>query len=416
MYASILQQKRKLKLFACLGIVFMAACIIIALFFLLRPERIISLEQYVEISQNASNELSAQIDRNALLADLHLPSPETNPEIAGHLPDVDAILSMRLFLSVSEDPGIVHVSVIADTESLAAHGIRFHSLEWEQPVKKQAAQSSLSLPDEAQSSPPSSPVPESGAYLTSLIDESGNGINLRSVCERVQQERDSVCREKLGDSYKVDKLQVSFSAEKGSQASHNIYQASYRAVAEGEISEQNVTIFFQVRLYNLQMSADGVVVFSSKVDVFSRKTESDCKKVPSSDYQTVILSGGGQRVSKRQIFDQNGFLIFPDQPTSYRMANGIYWSPTYDLLSEDSIWKLTASDSYSLAKILRYARKEIYARYYAAFDQSSEREFYDHYRAYPWYHELSPDRTVDMTEAERANMRLLREIQSLVEK
>ena len=97
------------------------------------------------------------------------------------------------------------------------------------------------------------------------------------------------------------------------------------------------------------------------------------------------------------------------------MATGLYWSPTYDLLTEDMIWKLTAADAYSLAKVLRYARKEIYARYHAPFDQKTELEFYNHYRSYSWY-SSGVDRSDEMTETERANMRLLREIQSLIEK
>jgi len=85
-------------------------------------------------------------------------------------------------------------------------------------------------------------------------------------------------------------------------------------------------------------------------------------------------------------------------------------------LDEDAIWKLTAVDGHSLANLLRYARKEIYARYYMAFDPKSEREFRQHYNAYDWYEERKPDLSRLMTETERSNIRLLREIQSLIEK
>ena len=98
------------------------------------------------------------------------------------------------------------------------------------------------------------------------------------------------------------------------------------------------------------------------------------------------------------------------------MANDVYWSPTYDPLDEDAIWSLTAVEGHSLANLLRYARKEIYARYYVAFDPKTEREFMDHYCAYDWYEVRVPDLLGRMTETERSNMRLLREIQSLIEK
>ena len=80
------------------------------------------------------------------------------------------------------------------------------------------------------------------------------------------------------------------------------------------------------------------------------------------------------------------------------------------------IWALTAVDGHSLANLLRYARKEIYARYYTAFDPKTEREFNEHYRAYAWYEPRTPDLSGLMTEAEKSNIRLLREIQSLIEK
>jgi hypothetical protein len=128
------------------------------------------------------------------------------------------------------------------------------------------------------------------------------------------------------------------------------------------------------------------------------------------------LWGGGVRVDGKNGFDQNGFVRFPNRPTSYRLANGVFWSPTYDALSEDMIWSLTAVEGHSLANLLRYARKEIYARYYVAFDPKTEREFNEHYRSYGWYEPKEPDRSGLMTETERNNIRLLREIQSLIEK
>ena len=144
-------------------------------------------------------------------------------------------------------------------------------------------------------------------------------------------------------------------------------------------------------------------------------TEEESRHIPAGG-DAIRLSGGGVKVDGRQGFDQNGFVRFPDSPTSYRMANGVYWSPTYDKLDEETVWKLTAVEGHSLANLLRYARKEIYARYYTAFDAKTEREFKTHYEAYEWYEPREPDLSDFMTETERQNIRLLREIQSLIEK
>ena len=411
------QRNSRLILLVGLGTVFLLACIAISLFFSLRPPAVVTLRRYVTLGKQPGGEPYAEIDRDALFNDLHLPPPTDHAHAAERLPEVRALNDMQLFLSSTDKEDVLQVVVLADAETLQRHGIRFETLSWEQPITKRTGQSTGIPSFVPGDSEQAASRPVAGTYLSSLADDNGDGYNLRAVCERVQQERDALCREKLGDSYKADKLQVSFSTNIGDATYHNVYQASYRATIENEDPNLAVTIFFRVRLFNLQIAEDGTIAFDSYADVSIQKTEAECKRAPSSSqYETMILSGGGQRISGKPIFDQNGFVLFADQPTSYRMATGVYWSPTYELLTEDMIWKLTAADGYSLAKVLRYARKEIYARYYAAFDPQTEHEFYEHYRAYPWYHELSPDRTVDMTETERANMRLLREIQSLVEK
>lgn len=258
-------------------------------------------------------------------------------------------------------------------------------------------------------SPTPTPAVQQGALLHSLVDANGYGYNLRAVCECVHEQRDNVLKVLYGDAAcSFEKLQASFSVDPNV---NNCYQATYRAWLDADGTAPNYAYFF-VRVFHLTLGEFGVQSLSSTASVC--RTEKDARKAPFDD--VTVLSGGGVTVPGKVAFDQNGFLLFPDCPTSYRMANGIYWSPTYDPLDEDTIWKLTAVDGHSLANLLRYARKEIYARYYAGFDERTEREFYEHYTSYPWYRELTPDRTADMTEAELANIRLLREIQSLVEK
>lgn len=194
---------------------------------------------------------------------------------------------------------------------------------------------------------------------------------------------------------------------------HNLYRASYTAAFNPGEGQETITVYFTVDLYDLYRQ-NGEIGYGA-TDVTLHATEDESKELPGNGVATRLW-GGGVKVDGKQGFDQNGFVRFPDRPTSFRMANGIYWSPTYDALTEDMIWKLTAVEGHSLANLLRYARKEIYARYYVGFDPKTEREFYEHFNDCQWYEARDPDLNGLMTETEQQNIRLLREIQSLIEK
>ena len=260
--------------------------------------------------------------------------------------------------------------------------------------------------------PAATPQPEPDGYLDSLLDSDGNGLNLRTICETVHNERDFLCKEVFGNNYDTTKTQVAFIVYKSGRH-HNLYRASYTATFKPEDGVQPVSIYFTVDLYDLYR-AEGKIGYTS-IDVSMYGSEEESKRCPSGERVTKLW-GGGVKVDGKTGFDLNGFVQFPDCPTSYRLANGVYWSPTYDALDEDMIWKLTAVEGHSLANLLRYARKEIYARYYVSFDPKTEREFYEHYHACLWYEERDTDLSWLMTETERNNIRLLREIQSLIEK
>ena len=269
------------------------------------------------------------------------------------------------------------------------------------------------LPQTETPAPVNTPEPaEADGYLTSLLDADGNGLNLRSVCEAVHSERDLLCKEIFGNNYDTTKTQVAFIVYTGGRHT-NLYRASYTATFRPEDGAEPVSIWFTVDVYDLYR--EGGRIRYGSIDVSMYDSEEESKRLPSSGSVTKLW-GGGVRVNGKNGFDLNGFVRFPNSPTSYRLANGVYWSPTYDLLDEDMIWALTAVDGHSLANLLRYARKEIYARYYTAFDPKTEREFNEHYRAYAWYEPRTPDLSGLMTEAEKSNIRLLREIQSLIEK
>ena len=376
---------------------------------------VIDLENYVNVGTDAGGNPAVLLDVDAILNDLRLPNPNRPGVNASDYPEVYALCTARMLLRPIDEEHM-HVTIDADTETLARYGITFRATAWDQQIKgfvAGATPTPVPVPQGETQTPPDSPAPEEpDGYLDSLLDSDGNGLNLRSVCEAVQSERDLLCKEIFGNNYDTTKTQVAFIVYTEGRH-HNLYRASYTATYRPEDGTEPVVIWFTVDVYDLYRT-EGRIAYGS-IDVSLCDTEAESKHLPSSGTSTR-LSGGGVRVSGKNGFDLNGFVRFPGCPTSYRLANGVYWSPTYDALDEDMIWKLTAVDGHSLANLLRYARKEIYARYYAAFDPKTEREFCEHYGAYDWYEPRVPDLQGLMTETERSNIRLLREIQSLIEK
>ena len=374
----------------------------------------IDLEQYVVVGTDAGGNPAVLLDVDAILNDLHLPNPN-RPGVNMHdYPDVEALCTAKMHLAYLSDDRM-RVTIEADTDTLSRYGITFRTMSWDQQIKgfvEGETPTPIPTPPKTPVATPSPTESEPDGYLTSLLDADGNGLNLRTICETVQNERDFTCNEVFGNSFDTTKTQVVFIVYAESRH-HNLYRASYTAVFRPEDGQEPINIYFTVDLYDLYRY-NGEIGYGS-IDVTMYGTEEESKHVPGGG-EVTRLWGGGVKVDGKQGFDQNGFVRFYDCPTSYRMANGVYWSPTYDTLTEDMIWKLTAVDGHSLANLLRYARKEIYARYYAAFDSKTEREFRTHYEAYKWYKPREPDLTDLMTETEQQNIRLLREIQSLIEK
>lgn len=376
---------------------------------------VIDLENYVTVGTDAGGNPAVLLDVDAILDDLKLPNPNRPGVNLKDYPDVEALCMAKMHLSYL-DESRMRVTIEADTETLERYGIVFEKLSWDQQVKGFVAG--------ATPTPIPTPAPteetvgtetdstEPDGFLESLVDSEGNGLNLRNVCEQVQKERDWLCMELFNHTVDTTKTQVAFIMFPSGRH-RNLYRASYTATYDPGDGQETITVYFTVDLYDLQRY-NGEIHFG-QTDVTLHGSEEESKRLPSSGTATRLW-GGGFKVEGKQGFDQNGFVRFADRPTSYRMANGIYWSPTYDALTEDMIWKLTAVEGHSLANLLRYARKEIYARYYVAFDPKTEREFFEHFNACNWYEAREPDLNGLMTETEQQNIRLLREIQSLIEK
>ena len=410
---SILRRKRLAWILS--GIVLGITLLVAVLLAVKGHRSVIDLENYVNVGTDAGGNPAVLLDVDAILNDLHLPNPNRPGVNAADYPEVYALCTAKMHL-FPIDAEHMRVTIEADSETLERYGISFAATTWEQQIKGFVAGATPTPPPLPQTQTPV-PVntPEPGdpdGYLVSLLDADGNGLNLRSVCEAVHNERDLLCKEIFGNNYDTTKTQVAFIVY-ASGSHKNLYRASYTATYRPEDDSEPFSIWFTVDVFDLRRT-EGRITYG-RIDVSMCDSEEESKRLPSTGSVTK-LSGGGVRVNGKNGFDLNGFVRFPDCPTSYRLANGVYWSPTYDALDEDMIWKLTAVDGHSLANLLRYARKEIYARYYTAFDPKTEREFDEHFRAYRWYEPRDPDLSGLMTEAERSNIRLLREIQSLIEK
>jgi len=392
--------------------------VLIAVLSIVRGHRtVVDLENYVNVGTDAGGNPAVLLDVDAILDDLRLPNPNRPGVNAKDYPEVYALCTAKMHL-VPIDAEHMRVTIEADTETLSRYGISFRSTSWEQPVKgfvAGATPTPVPIPQETPTPAPTQDETEPDGYLEALVDANGNGLNLRAVCEAVQNERDLLCKEIFGNNYDTTKTQVAFIVFTEGRY-HNLYRASYTVTyrpEDGSSPPPGSTLWFTVDVYDLHRT-EGRIAYG-RVDVSLCESEQESKRLPGNGSVTR-LSGGGVRVEGKSGFDLNGFVRFPGQPTSYRMANGVYWSPTYDALDEDTIWGLTAVEGHSLANLLRYARKEIYARYYVPFDPKTEREFNEHYCSYDWYEPRVPDLMGRMTETERSNMRLLREIQSLIEK
>ena len=398
------------------AVVLTVCALFLCVYYLAKGNRIVlDPENYVTVGTDAGGNPAVLLDVDAILSDLHLPNPN-RPGVNMHdYPDVEALCTAKMHLTYL-DKDLMRVTIEADTDTLRRYGIEFKTLSWDQQVKgfvEGATPTPPPTPASASETATATPaIEEADGYLTALADSNGNGLNLRTVCEKVQNERDSLCNELFGNNFDTTKTQVVFIVY--TEGRHqNLYRASYTATNQPENGQEPITVYFTVDLYDLYRY-QGEIGYGT-VDVSLCGTEEESKHIPAGGTATR-LSGGGVKVDGKEGFDQNGFVRFWDRPTSYRMANGVYWSPTYDALTEDMIWGLTAVEGHSLANLLRYARKEIYARYYVGFDQKSEREFFEHYNAYNWYEVRDPDLSALMSETEWQNIRLLREIQSLIEK
>ena len=385
----------------------------------------VNLENYTSLGLNGKGVPTAVIDVDAILTDLHLPNPRRSQINLKDYPDVEALSRMQVFLSYTDTPSTMDLSVSCDSQTLKRFGIALETLAWTQEIKGVIALDSTQ--PEPLATPTTGggeevPVPASlfnveTGFLQELLDEDGNGLNLRPLYERAQAERDSVCQKLFGkNDYNVSKTQALFVTDTEEGAFSNLYRAAYSAVMTGE-GVDTTARYFTVEIRNLSWTEEHQLAFASvsSASATSRKAAEGVADYAAARYTVTVLPGGGVSNAARIPFDQNGFVRYPFAPTSFRMASGLYWSPSFDRLTEDQIWQLTGVNGHSLTNLLRYARREISARYGSPFDADREPEFLKLYGEQHWYKADAGYTDERMTETEARNIRLLREIQSLIE-
>lgn len=385
--------------------------------------QVLDLEDYTFVGRDSDGIPRGVLDVEAILTQLRLPSPN-NPRVnVLDYPDVNALCSMSMRLSFTSDPSLMQIDIDCDTATLKKHGIVIEKLSWQQQIKGSIIDNSIQIINQPTQpldyiAPQQPQVPAREGRLSALVDENGNGFNLTSVCQEVHSRRDSFCKDKFGYNYSTSKTHIYFIVDSIAEEFYNLYRAVYTVKENEPQADVQRERYFAIDIYNLYWDENGKVAFESALiwEFGSAADASSLAKFDLARYTVTSLYQGGVIVENKALFDQNGFIRFVNLPTSYRMANGIMWSPTYDELSEDDIWSLTATQGHSLANLLRYARKEIYARYYVAFDRTTEAEFYNHYNRYLWYDQKSPDWSDRMTQAEKNNILLLSQIQNLLEK
>ena len=127
------------------------------------------------------------------------------------------------------------------------------------------------------------------------------------------------------------------------------------------------------------------------------------------------LTGGSVVSAGRPTFDYNGFVRFVGLPMSHPLPDGSLWSPSYDLLEEDDLWRLVGNGEYTMAELLEWVRMEIYARHGYTFPEPDQAAYRAHYDGCSWYSpvEDAPERY--MTATERRNLELARDLEALLD-
>ena len=396
----------------------LAALIVVGAVFLGRiRRRTADLSAYTTLTRTGET-VTAVLDLDSLFTELDLPNPRTGKKTVRNRA-VTALMNMELQLAFTEEPDVIRVTANVDEKALRRQGIVLKEQTWTGAVKvlpRTAAQEDAPLftqeTDRLQ-------TVQADGYLISLLDEEGNGLNLRKVCERVHFERDRLAKEIFGNNYVTTKTNVWFIVYPEGSERHNAYRAVFTLAETG--GEQDVrsvkNCCFTVDVLDLSYRA-GLGVGFAKTDVAIYPTyeaASSLNEFTAQGCAITELVGGSVLGEPRPSFDYNGFVRFVGLPMSHPLPDGTLWSPSADPLEEDDLWRLVGNGEYTMTELLSFVCMEIYARRGYTFPNPDQAAYRDHFAGCSWYSgtESAPERF--MTVVERRNLEMVRELQSLLD-
>ncbi len=386
-----------------------------ALFLSKLNQKTADLAAYTTLTRTGET-VTAVLDLDSLLTELELPNPRTEPE-ASRNGAVRALMNLQLDLAFTEEPDVMALTANVNERALRWRGIGLKERTWTSSVKVLPR---TTVQEEAPETVQEAERPktvQSDGYLLSLLDEEGKGLNLRSVCERVHFERDRLAKEIFGSSCEAKKLKTFFLVYPEGSERKNVYRAVYALSETGAVEGRSVGgCFFTVDVLDLAYrSGAGVEFARSEAAMYDTAEEAMDLSAEFAGCSLFELTGGSVVSVGRPSFDYNGFVRFVGLPMSHPLPDGSLWSPSYDPLEEDDLWRLIGNGEYTMTELLQFVAMEIYARHGYTFPEPGQEAYREHFSLCDWYSpaEDAPERF--MTTTERRNLDLVRDLRALLD-
>ncbi len=377
--------------------------------------RTADLAAYTTLTRTGET-VTAVLDMDGLLTELELPNPRTD-EKALENGAVRALLAMELQLDFTEEPDVMRVTAQVKEGALKWQGITLRERAWTAAVKvlpRTVAEETPADPIEAVEHPN---TVQTEGYLASLLDEQGQGLNLRKVLERVRFERDRLGKEIFGGSYSTERIGTWFMVYPAGSERRNCYRAAYVLREIGAVEGPSVgECYFTVDVLDLAYRAGTGVDFArSEAALYDTAAEALDLSGEFAGCAMYELTGGSVITAGRPTFDYNGFVRFVGLPMSHPLPDGSLWSPSADEMEEDDLWRLVGNGEYTMVELLRWVRMEIYARRGYTFPQPDQEAYRAHYGECSWYSPIDEAPERSMTTTERRNLELLRDLEALLD-
>lgn len=377
--------------------------------------RTADLAAYTTLTRTGET-VTAVLDLDGLLTELELPDPRTD-EKALKNGAVKALLNMRLELAFTEEPDVMSVTAQVKEGALKWQGITLKERTWTAAAKvlpRTVVEEEKPVEPEAVERPR---TVQTEGYLTSLLDEQGQGLNLRKVVEQVRFERDRLGKEIFGSGYETKRIGTWFLVFPADSAHKNCYRAAF-ALEETGAREGSPVVgcFFTVEVWDLKYTAsDGVTFARSEAAMYDTAAEAADLSGDFAGCAMYELTGGSVITAGRPSFDYNGLVRFVGLPMSHPLPDGSLWSPSADEMAEDDLWRLVGNGEYTMVELLKWVRMEILARHGYTFPDPGEAAYRTHYDLCSWYSPVDDAPEQYFTATERQNWNLLLRLEALLD-